>query len=113
MNINKIIKKQTKKNKNIKGKLDLIISNLNNINHWNYENNTLLRNILNEKRRKKQKTIKIQTLSNNIIEQIILDFIKLHSNEDIYPSDIAFSFNLDRKKVFEIYKKLKKEGKLI
>lgn len=57
--------------------------------------------------------IEIQELPDKNIEKIILKFLKKHGNEEIYPSDIAFAYDLDAKKVFEICKKLKKEGKII
>lgn len=58
-------------------------------------------------------TIEIQDLSEETIEKIIFDYIDKNKGKKIYPSDIAFAFNLDVEKVFNICEKLKKEGKLI
>ncbi|TXT61728.1 MAG: hypothetical protein BAJALOKI1v1_1100017 [Promethearchaeota archaeon] len=55
----------------------------------------------------------IQDLSEETIERIILDYLKRNKDKEIYPSDIAFAFNLEAKKVFEISQRLKKEGKLV
>ena len=45
--------------------------------------------------------------------ELIIKFLKDNKNRTIYPSDIAFEYNLDAKKVFEICQKLKREGKII
>jgi len=62
---------------------------------------------------KKQEIVEIFDLPNNAIEEIIIDYLKNHPNEEIYPSDIAFNYNLDAKKVYDICEKLKEEGKLL
>ncbi|MHA1197034.1 MAG: hypothetical protein ACTSRH_08205 [Promethearchaeota archaeon] len=55
----------------------------------------------------------IKELSNDEIEKLIIKFLKDNKNRTVYPSDIAFEYNLDAKKVFEICQKLKREGKII
>lgn len=52
----------------------------------------------------------IQDLSEKIIKEIILDYLEKNPNKEIFPSDIAFAFNLDSYKVFKISEKMKKEG---
>lgn len=61
----------------------------------------------------KSEVIEIRELPDSKIEKKILKFLKKHREEEVYPSDIAFTYNLDTKKVFEICQKLKKEGKII
>lgn len=60
-----------------------------------------------------EEMIEIQDLSEEVIEKIILDYIEKNKGKEIYPSDIAFAFNLNAENVFNICQKLKKEGKLI
>ena len=60
-----------------------------------------------------EKMIEIQDLSEEVIEKIIFDHIDRNKEKEIYPSDIAFAFNIDAEKVFNICQRLKKEGKLI
>ena len=62
---------------------------------------------------KKPEFVEIIDLPNNAIEEIIIDYLTNHPNEEIYPSDISFNYNLDAKKVFDICEKLKEEGKLL
>ena len=57
--------------------------------------------------------IEIQELPDHKIEKIIIKYLKKNKNKINYPSDIAFTYNLDAKKVFEICQKLKKEGQLV
>lgn len=66
-----------------------------------------------EKIERVEEMIEIQDLSDEVIEEIISDYVKMHKKETIYPSDIAFAFNLDAEKVFNICQKLIEEGKLI
>lgn len=51
-------------------------------------------------------------LSDEVIEKIIKDYLEKHQEKKVYPSDIAFAFNLDAKKVFDICCRLEKENKL-
>ena len=51
-------------------------------------------------------------MSDKKIGKLILNYLKEHKGEELYPSDIAFEYNLDTKKVFEICQELKKEGKI-
>lgn len=53
--------------------------------------------------------IQIQDLSDDTIEKIIIEYLERHKGEIVYPSDIAFAFNLDAKKVFKISQKMKRE----
>lgn len=61
----------------------------------------------------KSKVIEIQELPDHKIEKIIIKYLKKNKNKINYSSDIAFTYNLDAKKVFEICQKLKKEGQLV
>lgn len=54
-----------------------------------------------------------EDLSDIKIEMIILNYLRSNQGKEIFPSDIAFKYDLDARKVFEICNKLKKEGKLI
>ncbi len=58
-------------------------------------------------------TIQIKELSDKKIEKIILTYLKENKDQEFFPSDIAFEFNLDAKKVFDICQKLKEEGKIL
>jgi hypothetical protein len=60
-----------------------------------------------------EKMIEIQELPDDVIEKIIYDYLNKNKNKEVYPSDIAFAFNLDARKVFDLCQKLKKEGKLV
>lgn len=55
----------------------------------------------------------VKDLPDKKIRKIILKFLNQHKDKEVYPSDIAFEYNLDTKRVFEISQKLKEEGKLI
>ena len=44
------------------------------------------------------------------IESIIIKYLKNNRYKTIFPSDIAYKFSLDPRRVFEICRKLKKEG---
>lgn len=57
--------------------------------------------------------IDIIDLPYKAIEEIIIDFLKTHQNEEVFPSDIAFEYHLDAKKVYDICEKLKSEGKIV
>ena len=57
--------------------------------------------------------VEIQDLPEKIIENIIIHYLESHKDQEIFPSDIAFAHNLDAKKVFNVSKRLKKEGKII
>lgn len=57
--------------------------------------------------------IEIQDLDDDVIENVIFNYLKEKKKKEVYPSDIAIAFNLDAKKVFEICQRLKKEGKLV
>lgn len=46
------------------------------------------------------------------IEKIVLQYLKDHDGEVVYPSDIAFSQRLGARRTFEVCQKLKKEGKI-
>lgn len=61
----------------------------------------------------KPEIIDILNLSDKIIEEIIVDYLKTHQDKDIFPSDIAFEYKLEAKKVFDICEKLKNEGKIL
>ena len=56
--------------------------------------------------------IEIQKLSDETIEAIIIDYLKRHEKEEVYPSDIAFAFNLDADQVRRVCLKLVQEGRL-
>lgn len=56
--------------------------------------------------------VEIRKLPEKGIEKIILKYLKKNKNRTIYPSDIAFKYNLDAKKVFTICQKLKEEGRI-
>lgn len=56
--------------------------------------------------------VKIKELSDKEIEKKILKYLKKNKTQEVFPSDIAFEYNLDARKVFEISEKLKKNGKL-
>ncbi len=60
-----------------------------------------------------KKIVKIKNLRDEEIESIIINYLKNNRDKVVYPSDIAFRFKLDARKVFEICQKLKKEGKII
>lgn len=57
--------------------------------------------------------IEIQKLPIDVIKKIIFSYLKNHRKKEVYPSDIAWAFNLDAWEVFVICKRLIKEGKLI
>ena len=59
------------------------------------------------------KKVKIRELPDKVIEVIILDYLGRNRGKTVYPSDIAFAYNLDAKKVFDICQKLKEEGKIV
>ena len=73
-------------NKEIKKKLDIISSNA-----W---------------------VVQILDLSEQQIEDLIIQYLQEHKGKEIYPSDIAFEFDLDARNVFEITERMKMEGKL-
>lgn len=75
------------------------------------QENEEIRNKLKE-RQIQSEVIKIRDIPDHKIEKLIIKYLKKHEDEEIYPSDIAFAFNLDAKKVFNICLKIKKEGKL-
>jgi len=60
-----------------------------------------------------QKIIQINEKSDHEIEKIIIKYLKKHKGNEVFPSDIAFDYHLDARKVFDICQKLKKEGKII
>lgn len=71
------------------------------------------KNSFNQNNGMEEEMIEIQDLSEEVIEKIIFDYIDKNKGKEIYPSDIAFAFNLNAENVFNICQKLKKEGKLI
>lgn len=57
--------------------------------------------------------VKIKEMSDKDIEKKILKYLKKNKNQEVFPSDIAFKYNLDARKVFEISEILRKDGKII
>lgn len=57
--------------------------------------------------------VKIKKMSDKDIEKKILKYLKKNKNQEVFPSDIAFKYNLDARKVFEISEILRKDGKII
>lgn len=47
------------------------------------------------------------------IRELIIQYYKEHEGEEIYPSDVAYAYNLEARKVFEICENLRKRGILI
>jgi len=68
--------------------------------------------IMKIEKKLEDEVIEVQDLSDEVIEKIIMDFLEKHQEKKVYPSDIAFAFNLDAKKVFELCCRLEKENKL-
>jgi len=60
-----------------------------------------------------QRIIQIKVKSDHEIEKIVIKYLKKHKGNEVFPSDIAFDYHLDARKVFDICQKLKKEGKII
>ena len=74
--------------------------------------NEEIKQILNELS-SDQKIIKLKEKSDHDIEKIIIKYLKKNKGKEVFPSDIAFEYHLDARKVFDISQKLKKEGKII
>jgi hypothetical protein len=55
----------------------------------------------------------IQDLPDEVIEEIIINYLKDNPDKEVFPSDVAFAFNLDAYKVFEISERMKEEGKIV
>ncbi len=60
----------------------------------------------------KPNIIDILDLPDKAIEEVITEFLNTHQNKEVFPSDIAFEYHLDAKKVYDICEKLKSEGKI-
>ena len=55
----------------------------------------------------------IQDLPDEIVEEIIIEYLKNNPDKTVFPSDVAFAFNLDAFKIFEISERMREEGKIV
>ena len=94
---------------NLKSKLEVLTRENNILKHRfdKFQNEKLHQSNFDE-----PEVIKIKELSDKKIEKIILKFLKKNEEYEVFPSDIAFKYNLDARRVYEIAEKLKKEGKI-
>ena len=86
--------------------------------YYGIKNNTeIIRFMINDKHRELQTHFNKRLfsqgqfdLSKPVLRSIIVDFLEYSGFDEIRPSDIAFSFNLNFKKVYEVCRELKKKG---
>lgn len=89
-------------------RLDILNSEIEKLKKENLEIRQRFDEIINE-----PELVEIKEFPDRKIEKIVLKFLKKHRNDEVYPSDIAFKYKLDARKVFEVCQKLKKEGKIV
>ena len=86
--------------------------------YYGIKNNTeIIRFMINDKHRELQTHFNKRLfsqgqfdLSKPVLRSIIVDFLEYSGFDEIRPSDIAFAFNLNFKKVYEVCRELKKKG---
>ncbi|MFW9970926.1 MAG: hypothetical protein ACFFDF_12075 [Candidatus Odinarchaeota archaeon] len=86
--------------------------------HYGIKNNTeIIRFMINDKYREIQTHFNKRIfshgqfeLSKPVLRSLIIDFIEYSGFKEIRPSDIAFAFNLDFRKVYDVCRELKKKG---